>query len=459
MEPKNKFSERNKKILATVAIMVIPAFAGSVLYTQYQIDKDKTSTPEDNELLEFIKKEQEYQNKITTFNPANYELPKTNLAKNDENLGCKSGIGGKMPMLYSGMFSEPLYHLDAEATATDIPGKFAYAPYVNAFYVVGDILFQQPLDLFDRQLVTTKSLLRHMYDVQIIVGNQSYTNSFNAMQTKFGFPYAYMVQQTGSVVSFSSFNNECAKDVARKNITYRKFDLTGLPVSVLLSADWQTSLHHGINGLFNFTEKTTDFVSENFLDWVQSNNRAYLDIVTSPETPKFEPGSYLYIPVQYENINEVVYVDYSQPLKDFSLEQWRKELAAKNSLPASEIEFVEENSGGSKVYKAFKAGNMEPVGDFVVGLKDKKWYMGKWELPYKTELSGKEPYRNQLVLLNEKAMGTAISLFKSRYQGKQVDANSDNENLDLRYKEAVSEKTKQDFFDKKQQLLDAFSKS
>lgn len=446
----------SKKLKITLLMLATPTFAGIVCYAQYK------NTPKDaqpSELSELVQREADHQVKVTTFDRSRYEMPKANPSTGDENIVCKNGFGGRLPYLHQGMFNEPLYFFDAEKAGTDIEGKFGYAPFVSAYYVVGDILFNKPLDLFDRQLVNSRSLHRNFSKIQIISEPHTVQNSYAAMESKYGFPHAYLAQQAGGVVSFTAFNDACEKGVAQKNISYKKVDLSGLPISSILSANYNTTLHHGANGLYNFTEKTTNFVSENFLDWIQSNNRAYQSILNELDRVKFAKGSYLYLPTEYQNVKEVVYIDFNLPIHGFNEQQWREDIASQNNLALDEVEFAEEHNSGIRYLKPFMGSTMQPLGEHIAAHKDGKWFVGKWELPNSTTLTGNEPYRNQLVLMNETAMASAISLFKARYQGSQLDLNTENEDLELRYAKATSEQAEADLAEQKQTLLKALNQN
>lgn len=78
-----------------------------------------------------------------------------------------------MRNIQQGIFSEPLYSLDAEKLETD-NGGYGFAPYVNAYFVVGDILFKKPMDYFDRKIITYEQLTRNFSDSRAIIGNTSF---------------------------------------------------------------------------------------------------------------------------------------------------------------------------------------------------------------------------------------------------------------------------------------------
>ena len=436
MNKKNGLPPKNIKLFIGGALCLLTA--GISIGYQF-IPKDNTEANQQvkhtDTSKDFDIKEREYQIKITGFDPKNYQLPQPNLANLVEKAECKFGFGGVMPKLHSGIFSETLYALDAEKISTEVADEFAYAPYVQSLYVVGDILFKKPLDLFDRKVITTEQLARNYSDSRIIIGNTAFKNSYQTMESKFGFPQSYLVQQSGNIASFSSFNNDCNKGVGQKNIEYTKVDLNGLPITALLSATYQTSLYHGLNGLYNHTRKSPDFVSENFLEWVQSNNRAYLSIVNNTENVLFPEGAALYIIKNYENTAETISVDFkSEPLK-INLNQWKTDLSNSTNTPVSQIVFVEEKFKDFTITKAAKVGDLTPLSEYALAKKNGKYYIAHWELPSKSEVQGDEPNRSQTVLLNLKALTPALTLFKSHYQGEQLDLGTDKENLDRKTNE------------------------
>lgn len=381
--------------------------------------------------------EKAYQEKITSFNPKNYKLPSPNLSNANEQGGCKFGFGGNMPAIATGMFSETLYLLDAEKISTEIADEFAYAPFVQSYYVVGDILFRKPLDLFDRKIITADELSRNYSDSRLIIGNQAIKNSYQTMESKFGFPQSYLMQQAGSIASFSAFNDNCEKGIAVKEVTYTKVDLSGLPISSLLSATYQTSLYHGLNGLYNHTRKSPDFVSENFLEWVQSNNRAYLSIINNESKVTFPKGAYLYAIKSYINKNETVRVDFKQAPIDITVDEWKQQVAKQTNTPDSQITLIEEKYNDFKIIKIAKIDDLSPLSKFALAQKDGKFYLAQWELPESIEVQGNEPDRSQMVLINLDALSPVLSLLKSYYQGSQVDIGTDNANLDQKVRELV----------------------
>lgn len=421
---------KNKTLLITATCSTAVLISASIFFYPQMNDKAKNEEQPKTEVEILKDKEKEYQLKITTFNPENYNLPKSNLANAVERGGCRFGFGGDMPKLHHGMFSEPLYALDAEKIQTEVVGEFGYAPYVNSYTVIGDILFRKPLDLFDRKIITTDELTRNYSDRRVVIGNKVFKNSYQSMESKFGFPQSYMVQQVGNVATFASFNDECNKNVGVKNLTFMKVDLTGLPISSLLSTTYQTSLYHGLNGLYNHTRKSPDFVSPNFLEWVQSNNRAYLNIVNDPDLMKFPKNSYLYVMKGYENKDESVTIDFKSEPIDLTLDQWKLDVSKTSKVPLGEITFVEEELKDFKIIKVARINDLAQLSPYAIAIKDGKKYMATWEVPNKFEIQGNEPDRHRMVFMNLNALTAALTVFKSHYQGAQLDLGTDKEGLD-----------------------------
>lgn len=442
-QPPNGLSKKTKIFLASL----VTISAANMAFFAYYSNKDKIKTKDEvatkpvDKIEAFKQKELDYQLKITGFDPKNYKLPTPNLANIAEQGGCKFGFGGDMPKLHQGMFSETLYGLDAEKISTEVADEFAYAPFVQSYYVVGDILFRKPLDLFDRKIITMGELERNRSDSRIIVGDTALKNSYQTMESKFGFPQSYLVQQAGNVATFSAFNDDCNKQLALKNMTYTKVDLSGLPITALLSATYHTSLYHGLNGLFNHTKKSPDFVSEDFLEWAQSNNRAYLSIVNNENGLLFPEGAYMYAIKEYESKSETVYVDFKLDPINITLNEWKAEVAKETKLSDSQIVFVEEKFKDFEIIKVAKVGDLAPLSRFALAKKDGKYYLAQWELPGKTEVQGNEPNRSSMVLMNLKALTPALTLFKSHYQGNQLDLGTDNADLDQRLLNVSEEKS------------------
>ena len=447
---------KSKKLVLALSIAAIALTPLSfLLYKTINKDDDveRTQSFEQSELGRFLKLEEEYQAKITGFNPENYKLPKANPSIANEVGGCKNGFGGSLPKIHKGMFDEALYSFNAEKVKTDIEDQFGYSPYVNSFVLVGDILFKQPLDLFDRKLITSESLFRNFSDLRVVIGNKSYKNSYSTMESKFGFPQSYVQQQAGNVVSFSAFNDQCDKGIAPYNITFKKFDLSRLPIASILSANYQTSLYHGANGLYNHTSKSTDFVSETFLEWVQSNNRAYLDILKNKNDYLFPDGAYVYFPVKYNNKREVVTVDFKAEPLNLTLNQLKAKFSKEYSVPLNEIFIVEEKLGDFKVLKFVKSLSLEKFTDVAIAQKDDKFYLAKWDMPIDYEIAGTEFERSKLVLFNQTAMGAALNIFKAKYQGKQLDIGTENEQLEEKYLELSSPDAQAELERKKEEIL------
>lgn len=427
---KNQIFKSRAFLMTATCSTAVLITACAVWLPKVMQDKDSAVEAPKTEYEVFKEKEKEYQLKITGFDPKNYNLPKSNLANAVEEGGCRFGFGGRMPNLHQGMFSEPLYALDAEKIQTEFDGEFGYAPFVNSYTVIGDILFKKPLDLFDRKLVTIGELTRNYSDQWLVSGNKAFKNSYITMESKFGFPQSYLVQQAGNVATFASFNDDCNKNIGVKHVTFEKVDLSGLPISALLSTTYQTSLYHGLNGMYNHTRKSPDFVSPNFIEWVQSNNRAYLNIVNNPDLQKFPKNSFLYVMKRYENKEELVNIDFKSEPVDVTLDKWKLDVAQATKVPLSEITFVEEVFKDFKIVKLARIGDLAQLSPYAMVIKDGKNYLASWEVPAKFEVQGNEPDRHRMVFMNLQALSSALTIFKSHYQGAQLDIGTDKEGMD-----------------------------
>lgn len=444
----SKLKYTKKDLCAYLSILLVPSFGLIFTYLQYKSNKEVEpvlSTEEFN-IQEKIKLENEYQLKITRFNPDQYDLPSTNLANRIEINKCINGFGGEMSKIHHGMFSEPLYALDAEKIETNLSGEFAYSPYVKSYNVVGDILFQKPLDLFDRKLITFESLGRNFSDIRTIVGTREYKNSFSTMESKFGFPQSYLVQQSGGVADFSTFNNQCEKKIGRKNVTFKKVNLSNLPISFLLAANYQTTLQHGVNGLYNHTSKNTYHVSGNFLEWVQSNNRAYQYILNNNDF-KFKEGSYIYLPIKYQNFSDLVRVDFKSPPIGKTLEEIKREVSEKKMIPLDHIYIVEEKLSDYSVIKFTEEKSLEPIDNLAFALRDGEIYQATWEQPGEIQIESPH-FASGLVLMNNEALFSALTVFKGVYQGMSLDLNTDNFKLNIEDAKANSKASTESFNEK-----------
>ena len=412
------------------------------------VNYPKSNDPETQKLLE---EDKAYQEKITSFDFAKYPEVKANLANAESQDKCVNGFGGHMRKIQQGIFSEPLYSLNAEKLETD-NGGFGYAPYVNAYYVVGDILFKKPMDYFDRQIITYEQLTRNFADSRAIIGNTAFKNSYSTMESKFGFPQAYLKQQAGLIVGLSAFNDGCVKDVGLRNIHFDRVDLSGIPVTALFSSKYRTALFHGMNGLYNYTDKTPDFVSPDFLDWIHSNNLIYQNLVNQRDKYLFPRGSYLFVPVKYDVQQEIVTVNFKDEPLNIKLNTILTDIAKQNQLQPTDITFVEEEFNDFKIHKPVRKKDLEKVVNFAIAEKNGKLFYATWELPTTINITGLEADRSNLVLMNATALQYALGVIKSNYQGKKFDVGTANQNLDIKSVEAQSPEALKDIENKKQIL-------
>lgn len=451
-------------ILTIIVLLIIVWF----FYFLPKTNKNETAVKSENisvnypetddpEAKKFIEKDIIYQEKITSMNFDNYDVPKSKLSNIVENSKCTNGFGGQMPSIQNGIFNEPLYALDAEKIPTDNGGS-AYAPYVNAYYVVGDILFKKPLDLLDRKVITYEQLTRNFSDSRVIIGNKSFKNSYSTMESKFGFPQAYVKQQAGLVVSLSAFNDACIKDVGGRNIHFDRIDLSGMPITSLLSSKYKTSLFHGVNGLYNYTDKSPDFVSAAFLDWIHSNNLIYQNLISNRMKHVFPHGAYMFVPVKYQILQEVVTVNFKSEGIEAKLQEIQNQIAKENDLNAKDITFVKEEFKDFLIYKPVKTLNYEKLTNYALAEKEGKLFITTWELPVTVNVNGLEPDRSNLVVMNQIALKSALEVIKSNYQGKKFDIGTINENLDINAIKAQSPESVGDLQKKKDEMLGVLSK-
>lgn len=414
------------------------------------IDVDYKNDPK---VAEYQTQENEYQKKITSFDPSYYDLPKSNLSNLIENSKCTNGFGGVMPNIHQGIFSEPLYNFDAESLVTS-NGKTGYAPYVNSYYVVGDILFKKPLDLFDRKIMTYEQLSRNLTDARTIVGNQAYKNSFSSMESKFGFPQAYLQQQSGLLTNLSVFNDDCVKKIGERVIEFDRIDLAGTPITALFSTKFRTSLFHGVNGLYNYTENTPDFVSSTFSEWIRSNNLVYQQLVNARKNYLFPKGSYLYVPVKYTIKQEIVAVNFNSQVVEVNLNQLLKDVAKNNNLESSAAKFIEEKFNDFTIYKPVTVVGLKPLSNIAFVKKGDKLYLATWELPVTTAINNLEPERSNLVLMNFEALKASLGVIKSFYQGSKFDIGTSNQDLNLKILQSETTAAKNKFDDKVKKLAE-----
>lgn len=455
-----------KNILAIIIVLLLISFIVIIFWLfSFILDKDRSKKagvsedisvnyPEtdDPEAKKFIEKDIVYQEKITSLNFNNYDMPKSKLSNSEENNKCTNGFGGQMSSIQNGVFNEPLYALDAEKIATD-NGDFAYAPYVNAYYVVGDILFKKPLDLFDRKIITYEQLTRNFSDSRVVIGDKSFRNSYGTMESKFGFPQAYLKQQAGLIVSLSAFNDDCIKNIGGRNIHFDRIDLAGKPITSLFSSKYKTSLFHGVNGLYNYTDKTSDFVSVEFLDWIHSNNLIYQNLINNRMKNVFPQGSYMFVPVKYQILQEVVTVNFKAQHVEAKLQEILSRIAQENDINVKDASFAKEEFKDFTIYKPVKTSDYSKIANYALAEKDGKIYLTTWELPVSISISGLEPDRSNLVMMNDIALKSALETIKSNYQGKKFDVGTINENLDIAALKSQTPEAIESLQDKKDMML------
>lgn len=440
-------------------ILIVALFIyGSKTTKQNQDEQSESiSLDDDPDVNAYKVLDAEFQSKVTSFDESKYKMPITNLASKVEMGSCTNGFGGAMPNIFQGVYSEPLYNFDAEILPTDHEGVYGYAPYVNAYYVVGDILFRQPQDFFDRKIITFDQLNRNFTDTRIIVGNRSYKSSFQRMESKYGFPTAYVQQQSGNIATLSAFNDGCVKGVGVKEITFAKVDLSGKTVNSIFSSYFQTSSYHGANGLYSVTNSTPDFVGAQFLDWMRSNNKIWLSIINDPENTVFPKGSVMYLPKAFKAKEEILTVNLSSSL-DGTLTDWKRQVEEQTSLSGNAIRYVEEKFPDFTLIKAVKLQDLSPL-NMVVAVDTKgQLHPAVWELPVTRMIDGTEQQRANLVMFNLAATKQILTLTKSRYQGKQLDASTENENLNLKSITMTSPKAKERQDDLRKELTESYSK-
>lgn len=429
---------KNLKILSL--IVGFTGIAITALYFPIHSDINKNTEaditasepePTNPELEAYKTKQAIYEAQVTSFSRKDYELPETSLSSSVGEGKCIGGLGGKMQVIHSGMFSEPLYNLDAEKLPTDIEGKYTYIPYVNAFTVRGDTLFKKPLDFFNRKMLTTQQLNRNISDSRVIINTVSVKNSFQNMETRFGFPVAYLEQQAGNTNTLSIFNDPCIKSFGRSQFTYKKIDLSGRKLTDMLSMVYTTKTYQTINGLSSFIENSTDYVGQNFAEWMKGNNNIYLSML-SDKNAVFPKGSFFYIPEKFTVNDEVIYVNFDKNLTPYkNKEEWAKaNLETGRSL--NDLEFVSEPFKEFIVYKLLDKTTHEPVSTNVLIEKQHKFYIGNWQLPNTYQVNQETQNRNEMVYFNLTAIESMLNYFKKKTQGSQLDIGTENERLEER---------------------------
>lgn len=436
-------------------LIALFAFAINTTKQNHEEGSETTSLDDDPDVNAYKVLDAKFQSQVTSFDKSKYTIPKTNLASKVEMGSCTNGFGGAMPNIYQGVYSEPLFNFDAEIIPTDHEGVYGYAPYVNAYYVVGDILFRQPQDFFDRELVTFDQLNRNFTDNRVIVGNRSYKNSFQRMESKYGFPTAYLQQQSGNIATLSAFNDGCVKGVGVKEITFAKVDLSGKPVKSIFSSFFQTGSYHGANGLYSVSNSTPDFVGAQFLEWMRSNNKIWLSIVNDPENTVFPKGSVMYLPKTFKAREEILTANLSSSIEG-NLTDWKRDVEQRTTLSSNAITYVEEKFPDFTIIKAVKLQDLSPLNMAIAVDKVGNLYPASWEMPVTRKIDGTEQQRANLVMFNLAATEQILALTKSRYQGKQLDTSTENENLNLNTVKMNSSKAKERQDDLKKELTNNY---
>lgn len=434
--------KKNKLTQIIAAFTILGGIVGSTIYFSLPMtnknqmtEQPKLQTEEDK----YQEKQQAYEKRVTTFTAKDYETPINVLSSSTGTGKCIGGLGGNMQIIHSGMYDEPLYNLDAEKLETDISGKYAYIPYVNAFIVRGDTLFKKPLDWFNRDVLTTQQLTRGLSDSRIIVDNISAKSSFTNMESRFGFPLAYLVQQAGNTATLSLFNDPCIKNLGTTDFTYKKIDLSGRKFTDMLSMVYTTQSYPSANGLSNYTSQSSDYVGENFAEWVKSNNNIFLRML-SDKNGVFPEGSFFYVPQKFKVSKETIHLNLNDKVTQFkSKEEWAKSLL-QSGQSIDDFEFVPEKFEEFTVYKLISHKNSEPVTQTVIAEKDKSLYWGTWQLPNEYAVDETTLNRNQMVFFNLKAVEALVNYIKKNTQGSQLDIGTQNENLQERFIQSQKQK-------------------
>lgn len=373
----------------------------------------------------------EFEKRITSFDLANYNIDKPNPIQEEVSAKCVNGFGGKSNKIYSGIFSENLYSLDAEKALTQT-GYVGYLPYLKAYTLIGDILFEKHIDGFDRNAVTSAQLTRGFSNLQIFDGGRTVSNKFSTMESKFGFPVNYVKQQAGQIVTFADYNNDCEKNIRVIDRKYKKVSLGNRPIGDVLTGEFLNTSHHGTNGVYTVTTVNYHYLPENIINYLQSNQSIYK--VISGNTWRFPEGAYLYVPDELNAISDTVRVDMSKANEfNGTLAEYENEMGLVNNNDKSSIKLVEEVVNGYRILKPYSVPLGTPLHHLgAVVIKDKKIFIAEWTPKGKATVSEKEYGSNYATMFNDKAITYLMTAIKQNYQGKKLDKGQDWEDMNIK---------------------------
>ena len=419
----------NKKTL-TIAILSV------LLFGCDKLKPSNTDTASQEEQIDPIEKKVEeqvrkYDERVTTYNPSNYKLPQSSLSTTNHKVACNFGVGGDLPALASnGMFSQPLYRIEAEQIMDKVQGDVMYAPYSIATSVEGDVLYESEIDSFDRQLNTLRSYQIKSSEQNIISSSGFYTNSNKAVRMApiRSYPVAYVKRLDGDIVSTSMFNDACDKEVGVRNYKWREIDVSGKPYASLASTVSEQIVRVNQFGMFTSASNFYSYFSSEFGNFLDANNKFRSALEKSGRFPK---GSKIYVPSEIKTTDETLLITKNPELeitdfqKDKVLEAYNKEAKIRN---LGQIVFKVYNLKNNTVFytpwnetKHREAVEFEPI--VVI---DGKAYSAVWHVPNTLTFNDSTSAGN-LTYYNATAHNAFVNAVKGIYQGQQSMVGTEHE--------------------------------
>lgn len=373
----------------------------------------------------------QYDERVTTYNPKNYQLPSTKPSISDLKASCKSGVGGNIPKLAgSGLFTQVLYRIEAEQIMDKVQGDVMYAPYSIATSIEGDVMYESEIDSFDRQLNTLRSYQIKSIDQNIISTGGFYTNSNKAVRMTpiRSYPVAYVKRMEGDIVSTSMFNDECDKEVGVRNYTWREIDISGKPFSGITSSVSEQIVRVNQFGMFTSASNFFSYFSSEFGNYLNSNYMFKQELQNAGRFPK---GSKIYVPSEIKTTDETLVImqnpefEISNFNKDHILTAYNKESKSRNM---GQITFkVYELKNQAIFYTPWNETKHREAIEFdpIVVIKDRA-YPAVWHLP-NTLTFNDSTSAGSLTYYNVTAHNAFVNAVKGIYQGQQSMAGTEHE--------------------------------
>jgi len=362
-----------------------------------------------------------YDQRVTTFDPKNYFIPESKQSTAETKVACEFGMGGEIPALGTGMFSQPLYRIEAEKIIDKNIGDVLYAPYSLVTTIANDVLYETEVDSFDRQLNTYRSVQIQKIPLNIISTHGFFTNSNKAVvinQAR-SYPVGYVRNMNGLQVRSAMFNDACNKDIGIRDYEWREIDISGKPLDSITSTVSEHQVRINQMGMFSGASNFFSYFGQEFGGFLTQNMNFKSALKSAG---RFPVGSKIYVPKAIKTTDETLVVMQSedQLISNFdpvSLGAMYTKEAARLNL--GKIEFKKHDLKNDVVFytpwaidKHREAIEFDPV----VVIKGKA-YFSVWHLPNSLTYSDSTG-SGSLTYYNATAHNAFVGAVKGIYQGQ-----------------------------------------